>query len=102
MLARRLRLAELVRDLQLPARRRARVVDRDARVDGDERQLAVARLEHAEVGDDDAHPLAEARREVEPLDERARVLAQHHEDVADAVAISGAPPPPGSRTFGAS
>ena len=40
-------------------------------MDGYERELAVPRLEHAEVGDDDVDAVAGRRPEVERLDERA-------------------------------
>ena len=60
--------------------RRATSSTSTPRMHGDERQLAVARLEDAEVGDDDADVVADARREVELLDERARRVAEHHED----------------------
>ena len=48
-----------------------------------QRQLAVARLEDAEVGDDDADVVADARREVELLDEGALRVAEHHEHILD-------------------
>ena len=65
-------------------------VDVDAGMDVRQRQLALvaARLEHAEVGDDDAHALAGARAEVEPLDERPRASG----------AASRRPRAPGSRS----
>src|SRR5919204_6306749 len=80
---RRLRPLEVAGDAQRPPGRRAHVVDLDAGMDLRQRELATvfsstAGLEDAEVGDDDGDVVAAARTEVEPLDERARALAQHH------------------------
>ena len=79
------------RDPQVPAGRLASVVGRHVGVELGHRQLPRLgiRLEHAEVGHHAGHAhssppahigrLADAREEVEPLDERARRLPEHDE-----------------------
>ena len=91
--------ADVVGDGEVPAGGIAHGVDRGARLQLGQDQLARDRVgaQHGEVGDDDlrtpaakapllaaAWPAAETHRgdEVDPLDERAAAVAQKHDDLA--------------------